>query len=377
VFTKDPVVAAQLDTLVGSAQSASRIDINSIRSGLLATALGSAGGLDVSPELITSTAGSLVSSLLSDTAEVVTLAPLRGLSVPGDLLRLGPNLEIGRLSEAEVQKCLQVGAARFMGEFGAHVTAHFGVRIRTRSKKRIGDQPDPQMAEAAAAEAAMTNETVAAVIEGLRIFKKGRVSASVVMRYSEDWFQRGALSWGSSTAPDLYESYVLDQAEIDPLLAFWRDLRSRGVSVKSSLRNAIRRLSYAAERLRPDDRLIDLMIAAESLFVSDLLPSGSGDMSYRLALRFSAFVDAPERTRRELFEQMSRASRIRDAIVHGQSPEALTTETGSLEEVVDQIEDYVRLSLKKAILIGARSEGSTFADWDDLVIAEDRRPNAG
>jgi hypothetical protein len=59
------------------------------------------------------------------------------------------------------------------------------------------------------------------------------------------------------------------------------------------LANAVRRFSYACERDRPDDRLVDLMIAAESLFLGgESGPGNRGELSYRLSLRAAFFIDS-------------------------------------------------------------------------------------
>jgi putative transposase len=81
---------------------------------------------------------------------------------------------------------------------------------------------------------------------------------------------------------------------------------------------AVKRFSYASERDRPDDRLVDLMIAAESLFLcSEDDPANRGELRYRLALRAAFFIDSRDYSRREVFNHMRKAYDNRSAIVHG------------------------------------------------------------
>ncbi len=118
----------------------------------------------------------------------------------------------------------------------------------------------------------------------------------------------------------------------------------------------MRRFSYACERERDDDRIVDLMIAAESLFLSD---SGGekdrGEIRFRLALRSAYFVESPAYTRRQIFNHMKAAYDLRSAIVHGDgrlSAKRLKDPRGTpvaLPAFCSATAELLRIALKGAI----------------------------
>jgi Apea-like HEPN len=138
--------------------------------------------------------------------------------------------------------------------------------------------------------------------------------------------------------------------------------------------NALRRFSYASDRDRDDDRLVDLMIAAESIFLSDTgAPQERGELRYRLALRAAFFIDAPDSTRIAVFKHMKRAYDVRSAIVHGGGEvgndllKSLKETPISLKEFVEVTRKLVRSAIKKRIEMAA-AKGNFNIDWDSLII---------
>jgi hypothetical protein len=112
----------------------------------------------------------------------------------------------------------------------------------------------------------------------------------------------------------------LDQQASAELLETWRQLRQPGLLQRQkALALALRRLSYQAHRQRVEDEMVDIMVAAEALYLSDLGPE---ELGFRLALRASALSD-PQKlgmTRRNVFDLMKSAYGVRSKIVHGDEP---------------------------------------------------------
>jgi hypothetical protein len=76
----------------------------------------------------------------------------------------------------------------------------------------------------------------------------------------------GGYAIGYSTAPTQmpFESYRLSASDATDLVELWRRLRSRAVTDQRFLTTALRRFAFAGERTRAEDRILDLMIAAEA-----------------------------------------------------------------------------------------------------------------
>jgi hypothetical protein len=109
----------------------------------------------------------------------------------------------------------------------------------------------------------------------------------------------------------------------------------------------------------------------ESLFLSDVGDSKyRGEMRYRLSERFAFFLDqAPNLSRRQLFDFILQAYDVRSAIVHGAIPEVRLPGAGvvSMEVFVDQVEELLRLAMHKAILSPASYKDSLI-DWRSLIL---------
>lgn len=139
-----------------------------------------------------------------------------------------------------------------------------------------------------------------------------------------------------------------------------------------ALSNALRRFRYAGDRERPDDRIVDLMIAAESVFLSDTGdPQSRGELRYRLALRSAFFIELPSWTRRQVFNVMSRAYDTRSEVVHGEEVNSVTLqgEQVPLAAFADLVEEHLRTALRKAVKIAAGSPARVqLMDWEDLIL---------
>ena len=175
--------------------------------------------------------------------------------------------------------------------------------------------------------------------------------------------------------------YALSADDVEPLRRVWRALRSEGVKKREALGGALRRFEYSGERCRPEDRLVDLIIAAESLFLDDAGdPQSRGELRYRLALRSAFFAEMPGLTRRQVFDLMRRAYDTRSSVVHGKIPKSvqLSGEVLPLEEFTDKVEDLIRTCLTKAVEIAqAETRRKPLLDWDTLILAESRPSQGG
>src|SRR5262249_7783551 len=143
------------------------------------------------------------------------------------------------------------------------VTSGFAVRMHTEERKYIGDVTQEAMSDAVATQMA-SSDRVLSVLDSLRVFKAGRVSIPGVLRLTKasiepTFANPGPTPWSNQ--------YILSRTEVAEFQAFWTSVER--VRVGGGLGNAVRRFSYASERERPDDSLVDYMIAAESLFLSD------------------------------------------------------------------------------------------------------------
>src|SRR5262249_41006290 len=136
---------------------------------------------------------------------------------------------------------------------------------------------------------------------------------------------------------------------------------------------SIHRFNLAFDRGLLADRIVDLVIAAESLFLGDLGKRDRGELRFRFALRAAKYIEHPAYGKRDIFPVMRQPYDARSAVVHGGSPQEThlpNDESGKLPAFIDAVEELVRLGLRKAILMKQDGKKLRQADyWDTLVFS--------
>jgi hypothetical protein len=138
-------------------------------------------------------------------------------------------------------------------------------------------------------------------------------------------------------------------------------------------RFSINRFNLAFERGLLDDRIVDLVIAAESLLLSDWGRMDRGEHRFRVALRAAKFIEHSSYGERDVFRVMRRAYDVRSAIVHGgplEDTRLPDNESADLQTFIDAVEDIVRLGLRKALAMKEDGKKMRQAEyWEALVLS--------
>ena len=135
----------------------------------------------------------------------------------------------------------------------------------------------------------------------------------------------------------IYHEYKLAETDLPGLKRVLAVLKRDGLARK--LRTALDRLNFAAGRAEPEDQLVDLFVAMESLF-----GEGGGSIRYKVAMRCAAFV-ADEPSERELtFRQIERGYTERNNVVHGSQ-----TNKTQLRSLVASVRELARRSIFRFI----------------------------
>lgn len=212
------------------------------------------------------------------------------------------------------------------------------------------------------------------VMRSLRLFKKGSAG------YADIYVVPSFGSWGGQR-----RKIYADWAFGDPKLSLREDETTSLVELHDKLLNlgpnpqnleiAMTRFDFSYERTRPEDRLIDLMIAFESIF-----SEGPADLSHKIPTRVARFLEDDPAKRRMTREVMKRAYNARNVLVHGngrlpgtiniQSREAsgaksLSITSYDLSDFVSLMEENLRRCFWKLIEIG-KFEKTTLLDTIDL-----------
>jgi hypothetical protein len=150
--------------------------------------------------------------------------------------------------------------------------------------------------------------------------------------------------------PFIFSEYQLENSDVpqvNKLLKDLIDLHSKNDPENLSI--AIRRFnsSYSGTL---ENRLVDQMVAFEFLYLGY-----EQELKYKLALRVAFLLGKDdEELRKDIFDKMSEAYKVRSDIVHGNKQ----VEWSVLEEIIPQTEEFLRQSIK--IFLSLLSEKHSF-----------------
>jgi hypothetical protein len=184
------------------------------------------------------------------------------------------------------------------------------------------------------------------IVTSLRLWKKGDVGYDTTY-YLLKWNSRGGAIDGSTSIFFGDPPVVLKLAEVEEFKNFYKIIRDARNSDYKFLNMAINRFNYAYERKRQEDKLIDYMVAFEALFMKE-----TQELRHRLSVRIAKFLKGKYDERKELSSKFKKIYDIRSKIVHGNTinPKNLEKlEVESLNELISEVEEQLRVSIKKII----------------------------
>jgi hypothetical protein len=339
---------------------------------LVDQAITRAGGFDLTASIRDSLTKNWAEALRRPSDPITIVLALTEFAAPTVPIRLESNLEIDELNEQEIGAALMSGAG--LGGFlldERTVSTVFGIRSSFESPLLVEGVP-PANPNREAVTGADARKRADLVLLALRVFKAGRVSTSGSFEYTRSldspvspvgWSLGHLFGWHPG------DPYVLAEGELPRFLDFWAAFKK--VHARPAISGALRRFSFAADRTLPDDEIVDLMIAAESLFLSEIDEKYRGELRFRLATRAASLLGPTLDERLRLFRFMGRAYDARSVIVHGGVPKQkdlrrVNGVSGSVHEFADDLEGVIRESLHRAIRLLASDEPFP-PDWEKLM----------
>lgn len=195
------------------------------------------------------------------------------------------------------------------------------------------------------------------LISALRLYKKGRIVAGLLTSSSFEnskWSVGGTTIWTSVSNLIFFQEkpiYTLKQSELDKFITLFQNIRGYRIS------NIIEKIEIALSRFHSsyhgdiEDRLIDQIIAFESLLLGN-----EQELTYKLALRTAFLLRTRKDFRNKIFTNMKKAYNYRSKIVHGDNP----PNRKILGGIVPNTENYLRQSIKK--ILNLLSQGKSLND---------------
>jgi hypothetical protein len=282
----------------------------------------------------------------------VAVAPIHGLFISDEimdedilnghspLIKLSDVLDVVQLSDEEQKRLFMIEVIRRVGA-PRWTDRYFAIRMRYRGPKEGVGQQSAQTA---------ANDKIEQLLQVMRVFKSGGLYLGGIAHWIEEPFT-GMINFMSKSWPDNFlPPFSLDKREcITELEAFWQAIQSPDVRARQHISLATRWFSKACELSRIDDKLINLIIAAESL-------SGSpkGEKATRIATSIVQLMSPTNPEMSHAKEAMIAAYRLRNYVVHegGVTNDWRKKVDSKFQDetaLVHQIEPYIREALRNWI----------------------------
>jgi len=370
---------SQIGKLVGTPTTQTRVDAAWLIDACLGVALSAnAAGKDA---IEAARGRAQESQRYLDAREFIVeiFAPLLGFHAPElGRIEVTSELAIEPIGVNDMERLYSAGALLPTMPMVPFVSAPSHMVLATYVVPKIvneGDKPptpaDPSRPAASAIEELLTC---------MRLLKPGHVEIGgqvhMMPSYLGRAFQRSHL--GIAHWP-FHQSYTLGTPELDGLVELWRQLHSAGVMNTRNLTLAARRFAYKGECARVDDQLVDLIVAAEALFLADADEESRGELGFRMSLRAALFIDDESRDLRSTCRLFMAAYRMRSRLVHG--GDAKDVEVAGVvitpEQMVDAIDGLLRVALKRALRQASQGTRRLAVDWDGLLFERLEHPDSG
>jgi hypothetical protein len=317
--------------------------------------------------------------LAADELALKVLWLLPSLTSEGFPLLLEPDVELDRMTEDEMTAALNVGLLQpiFAGEniLMPHEASPACLRYRYRAKKAIGNQGLDATSQQLQERQVSIDRIREAFEQTLVLLYSHPVAIAGQMAVADEWnlhvgavgYQPIALSLNVRN-----RRQELGGADGVELQTAWGQLRRAGLlEQQRAIALALRRLSYQAHRERLEDELVDVLVAAEAVYLSDV---DYEELGFRLSLRAAALC-TPEPlnlTRRQVFDLMRSAYKMRSKVVHGDVPKAkdmlVAGNPVGLLEFVESVERVVRQGLREGLRRAAGATEQWPPDWDGMTL---------
>lgn len=299
----------------------------------------------------------------SDRLHFMAIAPLQGVIMADRVVRLSDKLEIKRLDKEEMES-FRTPQSNWNEEWS-------GVRAKYELPKIVGSKKEHLLSEMEKERIIKeeANARIEEVINALRLYGLFDVYHSGIFHLSPKWlsisnhvvsnrmFGSGIVNYEFGSERDVREFPML-----------WAKLQKP--KVRKELDTALRRFSYSCVRHDNEDKIIDLMIAAETLFLHG---KNEGEKGFRLALRAAYFLGKDSASRKQVYDRMRKAYGLRSKLVHGGSDPSLRqfkVEITEKDKLIEETGSDLWNALHKAVNILSAPEGTALDDsyWEKLIL---------
>jgi hypothetical protein len=365
----DAVIAPHMNRAAASVLRSVRIEPALVMTFLISRMLDDEGGFAFSDDRFDEAWTELIAFLQKRQFEITLVAPIPHLTLPQYPVRLNKELVLDRLTSEEVTRCHQVGVLAPRQDVPPIISSDDAVGLR---RTVLVEREPPPAAGAPRARFGSQpvlagDQAVADVLLALQLFKPAPLRATGHVTWTNALWLSDGTTFGVFP-PRPGAACELTEADLPALVVLWGQLEQGGAR---RFEFGLSRFMKSIDHDDPADRVVDLILAAEALFLADDDPRS--DAGYRCCLRAAKFVRHPSHSPREIFQLMRDIYSSRNAIMYGRETSTLRlpgVAPAILPALAAALEDVVRLGYLKAL--GMKDDGSRLGDasfWDELMFA--------
>lgn len=182
---------------------------------------------------------------------------------------------------------------------------------------------------------------ILSIITILRLFNQGNLLYGTIRKLPLSWVSMYSPIIGDSRFPQRRgKLYYLNNEEIDPLLSFIKEYDSS--PEKTHLDIAISRLNFTYDRTRNEDKIIDLIVGFESLFIEG--KERPNDRGSYVGTACSMLIGNNHKERKKIKTLLKDAFTIRNKIVHGSK-----YKKDELNQIIPNLEELLRGVIRKLL----------------------------
>ncbi len=182
----------------------------------------------------------------------------------------------------------------------------------------------------------------------LRLFKQGDICIINYIPESDNLITSGG---GTMTIGNripfssIKKQYIFNKSDLKEFQAFYKEFIAVLDNFPNYISLAISRYNDIWFRKKVEDIIVDLIIAFESLFLSN-----NPEISFRLAFSVAHFIGKSTQERKEIYTTMKDAYDVRSKIVHGSSSRSKSKVIGKLPDIISKLQDYFRITIRKIVI---------------------------
>ena len=362
----DSVWGSHLDKLVGSVIGNQAVNLDALLSHISVSLVEKTLKYDMNEDLFAEQVERFERFFQSSTIQFTRVVPLWGV-VSTSEFSLSESISLVPISNEEVSELLDIGLIlNFFNSSYIGRVPRLAIVTKLLINKVVtdGTRTDDNERYAEILNPVRRDETtiidLLTLLLDVVIKPLGSVTKSNSCMYGTRQYEKNDIVnfWG------LVDKGIAEEDK-EKFTKIWQLLNGGGENSRHNLLIAVRRFSLAMTRSSLDDKLIDLMICAEALFLQD----GNSELTYKLSHRAALFLGEDQNQQKVIFKFFKDAYAMRSKVVHGtKSYSQMPRDADLLSSTTIKLAEHLHNTILKMLDLALNSvANSKLVDWEGLM----------